>query len=129
MAQTGFNTSCGSSSASSAPANIEYVDPSCSSNPVVKDKLQVVGKQAVIHITVDVWDTIGCADDNIVRVYKKGKCVYKDGLFYWSLEDGNVDAPPSAKWTRGYEDCELLNPELNITTAPGIDWAALPICV
>lgn len=107
--QTGFGSSCGTSS--NSPTGIEYVDQNCGDgNTEVVDKLRVVGKKAVIHLTVDVWDSIGCEDDNIVRMFDQGDCIYKDGLFYWSLEDMNIDTPPSAKWSEGISKCEMLQP-------------------
>lgn len=111
--QIGFNnggcTSC--SGGSTTAEGVVYKDVNCGTQTTaVEDKLRVVGKQGVIAITVDVWDTVGCDSDNIVRVYSYGQCVYSDGLFYFSIADMNITKPPSSKWSRGYTKCELLNP-------------------
>lgn len=121
MSQLGFNSksTCGGTT-STTPEGVEYVDPTCDPVTEVEDKLRVVGKKAVMHITVDVWDTIGCDGDNIVRMYNEGDCVYTDGLYYWSTEDNNVDTPPSSKWTDGYTKCEMLHPYRYVDCA-GVD--------
>ena len=125
MSQVGFGnstggcSSCGGgSSTPSTGSGIQYVDQNCPNGncPEVVDKLHVVGKKAIIDITVDVWDTIGCETDNIVRMYNTDDCVYSDGLFYWSLVDKNIDKPPSPKWSRGYTKCEMLKPGGGETT-------------
>lgn len=115
MSQIGFGNSssgCSDCGGGSANSGVHYVEQNCDKgdcNEVV-DKLRVVGKKAIIELAVDVWDTIGCETDNIVRMYNTNDCVYSDGLFYWSLEDKNIDKPPSPKWTRGYTKCEMLKP-------------------
>lgn len=122
MSQLGFGTnsaSCGGTP-STTPEGVEYVDPTCDVVTQVEDKLRVVGKKAVMHITVDVWDTIGCDGDNIVRMYNEGDCVYKDGLYYWSTQNSNVDTPPSAKWTDGKTKCDMLRPYRYVDCA-GVD--------
>lgn len=68
-----------------------------------------LGKE-VIDLTVDIWDDPGCDGDNVVRVFNEGECTYKDGYFYWSLEDLNVEMPPSAKWSEPSTKCEMLQP-------------------
>jgi hypothetical protein len=119
MSQVGFGnstggcSSCGgSSSTSTTGSGVQYVDQNCPNGncPEVVDKLHVVGKKAIIDITVDVWDTIGCETDNIVRMYNTDDCVYSDGLFYWSLVDKNIDKPPSPRWSAGYTKCKMLKP-------------------
>jgi len=69
---------------------------------------KVSGKTGEKFLTVQIWDTIGCDDDNIVRLYNKNQCVYKDGRYYWSLEDNNVTEPGSDKWSTGRNTCEVL---------------------
>ena len=71
---------------------------------------RVTGKTGEKFLTVQIWDTVGCAEDNIVRIYNEGQCVYKDGRFYWSKEDLNVTEPGSDKWTAGKTSCEVLKP-------------------
>ena len=119
MSQVGFGnstggcTNCGGSTTTSTNnPSIQYVDQNCSNGDCgeVVDKLHVVGKKAVVEITVDVWDTIGCETDNIVRMYNTDDCVYVDGLYYWSLEDRNIDKPPSPRWSKGYTKCAMLKP-------------------
>jgi len=119
MSQVGFGnstggcSSCGgSTSTSTTGTGVQYVEQNCANGncPEVVDKLHVVGKKAIIEISVDVWDTIGCDTDNIVRVYNKDDCVYSDGLFYWSLVDKNIDKPPSPRWSVGYTKCKMLKP-------------------
>ena len=63
-----------------------------------------------ISIDVDIWDDPGCEGDNVVRLYNTGECVFHDGYFYFSLEDMNVDKPPTAKWSEPYTKCEMLKP-------------------
>lgn len=73
----------------------------------------------VVDIVVDVWDDPGCAGDNVVRVYNKDECVFKDGYYYWSLEDMNVDMPPTAKWSEGSTKCEMLKPGTSLLNCNG----------
>lgn len=74
---------------------IKYVDQNCATEtcPPVVDKLKIVGKQAIQQMQLPVWDSIGCKEDNIVRVYNKNQCVVQDCLIYSSEVDSNIDEP------------------------------------
>lgn len=93
---------------------IKYVDQGCATNdcqPV--DKLKVVGKQAIQQMQLPIWDSIGCAEDNIVRVYHKDQCVVQGCLIYSSNTDSNIDEPKAGAakaeptWDGGYTLCEV----------------------
>jgi len=111
--QVGFGggTSCATQTINTGDA--------CNASQEDKTKLpgstRVVGKTGEKFITVQIWDTIGCADDNIVRMYNKDQCVYKDGLYYWSITDGNITEPGSDLWTTGITGCEMLKPSNSST--------------
>lgn len=74
---------------------IKYVDQGCVAGdcPPTVDKLKVVGKQAIQQMQLPVWDSIGCKEDNIVRVYDKDQCVVQDCLIYSSEVSSNIDEP------------------------------------
>mgnify|MGYP003505576875 FL=1 len=96
---------------------VKYVDQACGDTggcaPV--DKLKVVGKKAVQQLQFDIWDTIGCADDNIVRVYNKGQCVVENCKIYKPLADNTIDQPSVGvtkvppTWEGGVTLCEALS--------------------
>lgn len=69
---------------------------------------QVAGKTGEKFVTVQVWDTVGCETDNIVRVYNKDECVFFEGKLYWSLENTNVTKPGTDKWSKGRTICSAL---------------------
>ena len=94
---------------------IKYVDQKCSEqeNCTPSDRLKVVGKQAIQQMQLPVWDSIGCLEDNIVRVYNKDQCVVQECLIYSSNEDKNIDEPKAGSarvpptWDGGYTLCEV----------------------
>ena len=87
-------------------------DKSCEGDLVIPTEISstthVVGKSGMKILTLSVWDTVGCRDDNIVRVYNKDQCVYHNDRIYWSLEDDNITEPGSSKWTTGVTLCQAL---------------------
>lgn len=105
-------------------ADIRYVESNCNTveTPTIKPTIKVSGKQAFVSLQIPVWDDVGCAADNIFRVYNTDDCVYHDGKFYWSLFDGNTDKPPSQKWSEGVTKCSMLKPASSAPSA--CSWAA-----
>ena len=99
----GSDNSCGVDSASCPPKKAVKTN--------FPSTVKVVGKTGVCDIVVPMWDTIGCAEDNIVRLFDKGDCVCFEGLYYFSKKDENVSKPTNTEnWTKGYTRCELLKP-------------------
>lgn len=99
---------------SGADCNVTAEDTTgCAVNRVrtqIHSTTKVVGQTGQQFVTVQVWDEVGCDEDNIVRMFNKDQCVFKDGLYYWSKEDGNITVPGDAKWTDGVTACEMLKP-------------------
>lgn len=106
--QIGFNSgsSCNGAGGDYCLPELDYT---------VKPTVRVTGKTGYCEIKVQMWDTIGCEEDNIVRVYNEGDCVCLDGKYYFSKIDKNLDKPgvDTTTWSEGYSQCDLLNPLLD----------------
>lgn len=77
-----------------------------------KSTVRVSGHTGYCDIKVPAWDTVGCEEDNIVRVYAKGECTCLDGKYWFAKNDTTVTKPSegSADWEGGFDKCELLRP-------------------
>jgi len=79
---------------------------------ITRPTVRVVGHTGYCDIRVPMWDTIGCEDDNIVRMYNKGQCTCLDGEYWFAKHDKVVSKPGTsdADWEGPYTKCELLKP-------------------
>lgn len=72
---------------------------------------RVFGNKVRVSFNIDVWQGVDAENGIKTAVkYNKGKCVFHNRLFYWSLEDNNIDEPPSSKWTVGKTVDEVFKP-------------------